>query len=341
MAACGSTAMEVRNGEPWPNRRGRSLFTSRDGRQAAREDTQRRRPSASVVRPVDPQPLRATGEGTARRPRVRSVPSDDRCVVVACRGEAPDSPPVISGLSVCARRVERLSLCGAAQSERVGRRAGRTRRLSRRDPGSRDRCHPRPRELRIAGFPLSISADRPASAHQRGTALRRGRYSRRPARRQRASGVVGASLSPQRRRRSGLCVSRCRMTWCTGRSVAMRNLRLASWGLLIPMLLNANTVSAQLLQGIPRSPIETMGGSVDRVPEGWYVMPWVAAGVVYDDNVFFAPRNQRQEDVFLRVTPGLQGSYQSTPVTVIGNYRFDSEVYNKLTSLNSAQQQIG
>jgi len=104
------------------------------------------------------------------------------------------------------------------------------------------------------------------------------------------------------------------------------------------MLLNANTVSAQLLQGIPRSPIETMGGSADRMPEGWYVMPWVAAGVVYDDNVFFAPRNQRQEDVFLRVTPGLQGSYQSTPVTVIANYRFDSEVYNKLTSLDAVQQ---
>lgn len=118
----------------------------------------------------------------------------------------------------------------------------------------------------------------------------------------------------------------------------MRNLRLAPWGLLLPMLLNANTVSAQLLQGIPRSPIETMSGSADRMPEGWYVMPWIATGVVYDDNVFFAPRSQRQEDVFLRVTPGLQGSYQSTPLTVIGNYRFDSEVYNKLTSLNSAQQ---
>ncbi len=73
----------------------------------------------------------------------------------------------------------------------------------------------------------------------------------------------------------------------------MRNRRLASWGLLIPMLLNANTVSAQLMQGIPRSPIETMGGSADRMPAGWYVMPWVATGVVYDDNVFFAPRNLR------------------------------------------------
>ena len=67
----------------------------------------------------------------------------------------------------------------------------------------------------------------------------------------------------------------------------MRNLRLAFWGLMIPMLLIANTVSAQLMQGIPRSPIETMSGSTDRMPEGWYVMPWVATGVVYDDNVFF------------------------------------------------------
>lgn len=112
------------------------------------------------------------------------------------------------------------------------------------------------------------------------------------------------------------------------------------WGLLfIPMLvlLPART-DAQLLQGIPRSPIETMSGSTDRMPEGFYVMPWVATGVVYDDNVFFTTRDRRQEDVFLRVTPGLQGSYQSTPVTVIANYRFDSEVYNKLTNLSTVQQ---
>jgi hypothetical protein len=118
----------------------------------------------------------------------------------------------------------------------------------------------------------------------------------------------------------------------------MRRFRLAYWGLVIPMLLNANSVSAQLLQGIPPSPIETRGGSTDRMPEGVYVMPWIAAGVVYDSNVLFQTRALRQDDVFLRVTPGLQASYQSTPVTVIANYRFDSEVYNKLTTLNSAQQ---
>ena len=112
----------------------------------------------------------------------------------------------------------------------------------------------------------------------------------------------------------------------------MRKFRRATWGLLIPMLLSANTVSAQLMQGIPRSPIETMSGSTERMPEGVYIMPWVAAGVVYDDNVFFQQRSLKQEDVFLRVTPGLQGSYQSTPLTVIANYRFDSEVYNKFTA---------
>ena len=64
-------------------------------------------------------------------------------------------------------------------------------------------------------------------------------------------------------------------------------------------------------------------------------MPWIAAGVVYDDNVFFLPRNLKQDDVFLRVTPGLQASYQSTPLTVIANYRFDAEEYSKHDSLSS------
>jgi hypothetical protein len=108
------------------------------------------------------------------------------------------------------------------------------------------------------------------------------------------------------------------------------------------MLLNANSAFAQLMQGIPRGPLETMAGTTDRMPEGVYLMPWLATGVVYDDNVFFRPQAQRQDDVFLRVTPGLQGSYQSTPVTVIANYRFDSEVYNKFSSLDSVtQRQFG
>lgn len=98
------------------------------------------------------------------------------------------------------------------------------------------------------------------------------------------------------------------------------------------------TVSAQLYQGIPRSPIAPSVTSADRVPEDVYIMPWIAAGVVYDDNVLFARKGREQGDAFLRVTPGLQASYQSAPFTIVGSYRFDSEVYNKLDELNSAQQ---
>lgn len=70
------------------------------------------------------------------------------------------------------------------------------------------------------------------------------------------------------------------------------------WGLVIPLLWNPDTASAQLLQGIPRSPIETMSGSTERMPEGWYVMPWVATGVVYDDNVFFTTRDRNRTTCF-------------------------------------------
>ena len=113
-------------------------------------------------------------------------------------------------------------------------------------------------------------------------------------------------------------------------------------GVVFALLFLPTTVSAQLVQGIPRSPIAPTVASSDRVPEDVYIMPWVAAGVVYDDNVFFSRQGRRQEDVFLRVTPGLQASYQSAPFTIVGNYRFDSEVYSKLNQLDTAtQRQFG
>src|SRR6185503_13405585 len=96
--------------------------------------------------------------------------------------------------------------------------------------------------------------------------------------------------------------------------------------------------SAQMIQGIPRSPMAPTVMSGGKVPEDVYIMPWIATGVVYDDNVFFARQGRKQEDVFLRVTPGLQASYQSTPFTIVGDYRFDSEVYSKLDQLSTAQQ---
>jgi len=114
------------------------------------------------------------------------------------------------------------------------------------------------------------------------------------------------------------------------------------WGIVRGMVLLAvllpGTVAAQLIQGIPESRVGPTVASGDRVPEGVYVMPWIATGVLYDDNVFFSVNGRRQDDVFLRVTPGLQASYQSSPFTIVGNYRFDSEVYHKHTEINSAQQ---
>lgn len=118
----------------------------------------------------------------------------------------------------------------------------------------------------------------------------------------------------------------------------MGNLWWAFLSFLFLMLLDPPTVIAQLLQGIPPSPIETMSGSTERIPEGVYIMPWLATGVVYDDNVFFQQRNLRQDDVFVRVTPGLQGSYQSTPLTMVANYRFDAEEYSKHHNLSSGMQ---
>jgi hypothetical protein len=109
-------------------------------------------------------------------------------------------------------------------------------------------------------------------------------------------------------------------------------------GIIFVLVFLPATVSAQLLQGIPHSPVGPTVTSGDRVPEDVYIMPWIAAGVVYDDNVTFARQGSRREDVFFRVTPGLQASYQSTAFTIVGNYRFDSEVYSKLDELNSAQQ---
>ncbi len=101
------------------------------------------------------------------------------------------------------------------------------------------------------------------------------------------------------------------------------------WTLPVP-------ASAQLVQGIPKSPVApTTSG--ERVPEDFYIMPWIAGGVVYDDNVLFSLQGQRQDDVFVRITPGFEASYHSTPLTVIADYRFDSEVYSRLHELDSAQ----
>src|SRR5262245_23075449 len=118
----------------------------------------------------------------------------------------------------------------------------------------------------------------------------------------------------------------------------MRMCNIPIWvfiGALFTMLSSPPGARGQTLQGIPPSPIERQGGSTERIPEGVYFMPWIAGGVVYDSNVFFQQRSLKQDDVFLRVSPGLQASYQSTPLSVIANYRFDAEEYSKHKNLSA------
>ena len=103
-------------------------------------------------------------------------------------------------------------------------------------------------------------------------------------------------------------------------------------GFLFPMMLEPQDAAAQLMQGIPPSPIERLSGSTERIPQDFYIMPWITAGVVYDNNVFFQQRSLAQDDVFLRVSPGLQASYQSTPLSDSYGYR------TYLSYTQSAQQ---
>ena len=75
----------------------------------------------------------------------------------------------------------------------------------------------------------------------------------------------------------------------------------------------------------------------DKPPEDFYVVPSLAVGEVYDDNLFFSPSSRRQGDWFTRVSPNILTGYQSTPLTLMGRYTFDSEFYNKHQELTTAQ----
>src|SRR5438094_6616362 len=72
-------------------------------------------------------------------------------------------------------------------------------------------------------------------------------------------------------------------------------------------------------------------------PADFYVTPSLSVGEVYDDNLFFSPSSRRQSDWFTRVSPGIRAGYQSTPLTLMGSYTFDSEFYNRHQELTTAQ----
>jgi hypothetical protein len=69
---------------------------------------------------------------------------------------------------------------------------------------------------------------------------------------------------------------------------------------------------------------------------GFYVTPSFGIAELYDDNIFYTP-SPRQSDFITRFSPGIQAGYQSTPLTLLGRYTFDAEVYADRSELNDAQ----
>ncbi len=132
-----------------------------------------------------------------------------------------------------------------------------------------------------------------------------------------------------------------RRVWCVGCAAGATFLLL--WGTAAAQTLSQpieptpgpTTSGGQLFYGSSLAQISTTG---EKPPADVYVKPSLSTGVVYDDNVFFSPRERRQDDVILRISPGLQAGYHSTPLSIVGNYRFDSEVFHRFTEFNSAQQ---
>ena len=69
---------------------------------------------------------------------------------------------------------------------------------------------------------------------------------------------------------------------------------------------------------------------------GFYVTPSFSFGEVYDDNIF-STASKPESDFITRFTPTIQAGYQSKPLTVLGRYTFDSEIYPDHPDLTNAQ----
>jgi hypothetical protein len=67
---------------------------------------------------------------------------------------------------------------------------------------------------------------------------------------------------------------------------------------------------------------------------GYYVAPSFGVSETYDDNIFLT-ESDRQDDFITRFTPGIRLGYVSAPLTLLGSYAFDIEVYAKESDLNN------
>jgi hypothetical protein len=71
---------------------------------------------------------------------------------------------------------------------------------------------------------------------------------------------------------------------------------------------------------------------------GYYIIPSLSVAEVYDDNIFSTfSQGKREADLISRFSPGIRLGYQSTPLTLLGHYTFDSEVYADHPELSAVQ----
>lgn len=68
---------------------------------------------------------------------------------------------------------------------------------------------------------------------------------------------------------------------------------------------------------------------------GFYITPSFSVAEVYDDNIF-ATASDRESDFITRFTPGIRVGYESAPLTLLGRYAFDAELFAEHSELDSA-----
>lgn len=72
-----------------------------------------------------------------------------------------------------------------------------------------------------------------------------------------------------------------------------------------------------------------------RGQAGYYFRPGVSAAEYYDDNIFRTV-SDREDDAVSRFGAGAEAGYQSEPFTLLGHYRFESEIFAKHPKLTNA-----
>jgi|GEM_PF-966208 len=79
----------------------------------------------------------------------------------------------------------------------------------------------------------------------------------------------------------------------------------------------------------------TMGSvEAQESRQGFYAVPGIGVSSIHDDNIFFSI-DEEQSDTALRVSPELEVGYESQRTSMQARYSFDSEKYEKFTTLDS------